>query len=265
VSQVTTFIKKHPALLRTARTTFRWLNPIYRQPLRSWPGYVRLFADWRKYCAAGGKARIADFYPCLADRTQTTRFDPQYFFQAIWAFKNITARSPRVHVDIGSEVSFVGILSTATQVEFVDIRPLPVQLENLVCKAGSIVELPYADSSVESASSMHVLEHIGLGRYGDTIDPEGTLKACRELVRILAPGGSLYVSIPVGTPRVKFNGLRIFSVKEVLEYFRGLNLVEMSLVDNFGQYHSAVDPESILFDEETAQDFALGCFHLSKK
>lgn len=265
MSKLTAFIKRHPVLLCSARFTYRWLQPLYRQPVTGWAGYLRLFADWRKYLAAGGQARLIDFYPCLADRTQTTPIDPQYFYQAVWAAGKIRSNAARLHVDVGSEVNFVGMLSTMVPVEFVDIRPLPVEVENLSCRKGSIVALPYADASVASVSSMHVLEHIGLGRYGDPIDPEGTHKGCRELARILAPVGSLYVSIPIGIPRVKFNGLRVFSVQEIFNYFRGLELADMAFVDNFGRFYSRVDPGNITFDEQAGADFALGCFHFVKR
>lgn len=251
-------------LLAFARPVYRWLRPIYQQPLTSWYGYLRLFSDWLKYRAAGGEARLSEFYPCLADRTQTTPFDPQYFYQTAWAVRKIAATPARFHVDIGSDTTFVGALSALLEVEFVDIRPLPVELENLTCRAGSIVALPYADSSVASVSCMHVLEHIGLGRYGDVVDPDGTRKGCRELARVLAPGGSLYVSIPIGTPRVKFNGLRVFAVQEILEYFSDLRLENLAFIDNFGKFHPTVIPTEIIYEERAGADFALGCYHFMK-
>jgi len=47
---------------------------------------------------------------------------------------------------------------------------------------------------------MNVVEHVGLGRYGEPLDPEGDIKAMRELRRVLAPGGSLLFVVPVGRP-----------------------------------------------------------------
>jgi hypothetical protein len=35
---------------------------------------------------------------------------------------------------------------------------------------------------------MHVVEHVGLGRYGDALDPKGDARACAELARVLAQG-----------------------------------------------------------------------------
>lgn len=171
---------------------------------------------------------------------------------------------PHIHVDVGSDVKFVGMLSAAVKVEFVDIRPLAVQLENLECRQGTILKLPYPDASVQSISSMHVIEHIGLGRYGDPIDPEGTRKACDELERVLIHGGYLYISAPIGRPRTQFNGQRVFSIDEICSFQPRLRLVEMALVDNHGVFHRNITPESVVYDEENGLDYALGCFVFTK-
>src|SRR2546430_12288402 len=48
---------------------------------------------------------------------------------------------------------------------------------------------PFGDLELSSVSCLHVAEHIGLGRYGDAIDPLGTRKAIGELARVLAVDG----------------------------------------------------------------------------
>lgn len=257
-------IRSHPKLLQTARCLQRCLRPVFTQPITVWFEYIRFFKDWRHYRATGGLAYIKDFYPCLADRTQETPIDAQYFYQAVWAFSKILSQAPHLHVDVGSDVKFVGMLSAAVKVEFVDIRPLPVQLKNLSCRQGSILKLPYTNESVASISSMHVIEHIGLGRYGDPIDSEGTRKACAELQRVLMRGGHLYLSVPIGKPRVQFNGQRVFSIEEIRAFLSKLNLVEMALVDNRGQFHANVISEQVVYDEENGLDYALGCFWFTK-
>ena len=258
------FIKSKPKFLTFARYFYRLSHPIFEKPIIGWYEYVRFFNDWRKYCAAGGSAQIKNFYPCLADRTSETPIDPQYFYQAVWAFSKIYEQMPKVHIDVGSDVKFVGILSAAVKVEFVDIRPLSIQLANLKCREGSILSLPYVDNTVDSISSMHVIEHIGLGRYGDPIDPNGTRKACEELMRVLVPGGYLYISAPIGKPRVQFNGQRVLSIEEIRAYLSDLSLVEMALVDNHGKFHPKIIPEDVVYDEEGSLDYALGCFLFTK-
>lgn len=264
MNKIKSIIKNNSKVFNFFRITYRWLNPILQHPISSWGGYISLFLDWKKYNNLGGDASISNFYPCLADRTHETPIDPHYFYQAVWAFSKILTQAPRIHVDVGSDVKFVGMLSAAVKVEFVDIRPLPVQLENLVCRQGSILKLPYADASVSSISSMHVIEHIGLGRYGDPIDVEGTRKACAELQRVLMLGGYLYLSVPIGKPRVQFNGQRVLSIEEIRSFLSELSLIEMALVDNHGKFHANVIPEQVTYDEENGLDFALGCFLFTK-
>ena len=200
-----------------------------------------------------------DLYPCLDERTSTTSFDTHYFYQDIWAFRKILENGIKAHVDVGSRIDYVGFLTAITQVTFIDIRPLMTDLSSLESKAGSILEMPYTDGSIPSLSCLHVAEHIGLGRYGDPIDPLGTMKACRELQRVLATGGNLYFSLPVGKPRVCFNAHRIHSPDQILKYFDGLKLVEFSFVNDNGHFLRNVDP-----DEARDEKYGCGLFNFTK-
>ena len=209
---------------------------------------VRMVAyarEWRRYerLAGGRGLRLRDAYPQLLDRGVTTPYDPHYFHQSVWAARRIAGAGPTEHVDVGSLALFVGLVSIHVPVLFVDIRPLDVVLENLRSVQGSLEHLPFADQSVESVSCMHVVEHVGLGRYGDPLDPEGTIKACLELQRVVAPGGTLYVSTPVGRPRVCFNAHRIHDPRTILDVFSELELAEFSLVDDAGRLHVDARPE----------------------
>jgi SAM-dependent methyltransferase len=229
-------------------------------------GYGRLFLDWKKFKAAGGFARVIDLWPCLFDRTSVTQIDAHYFYQAVWAFKQILSQRPRAHVDLGSQVNLVGLLTTVTHVTFLDIRPLVLTLNDYTGLGGSITALPFRNDAVASLSSLHVIEHIGLGRYGDPIDPEGSLKAAREIVRVLAPGGRAYISVPIGRPRVQFNGQRVFAPTDVVTMFDGLDLVEMAMVDASGKFHGEVKPESADIGEAgQGSDFGLGLFCFQKQ
>ena len=94
------------------------------------------------------------------------------------------------------------------------------------------MKLPYPDNWVNSLSCLHVIEHIGLGRYGDPIDPDGFSKAATELVRVLAPGGSLYFGTPIGKEKLYFDAHRVFSVETIMEIFQNLTLQEFSLIND---------------------------------
>lgn len=258
-------LQKNKTLWFFTRSLYRWITAIMKNPISCWYGFIKLFLDWLKYRSLGGVARLKDFYPCLNDRTIETGFDPQYFYQAAWAMDSINISKPLEHADVGSDVKFVAMLTSITKVKFVDIRPLNAHLENLECLGGSILNLPFENESVKSLSTLHVIEHVGLGRYGDPIDPLGAEKAGSELTRVLSVGGMLYVSLPIGTPRVQFNGLRTFSPSEVHEIFKGLTLVSSSLVDNHGNFHKEIELNDMSFDEHYGNDFALGCFVFKKE
>lgn len=242
----------------------RWKRALIRTKILSglckYPGY---FSDWLKYRRMDGAEplKLRDTYPCLFDRTAKTSVDSHYFYQHIWACEKIYARKPKLHVDVGSNVDFVGLLSVIAKVHFVDIRPLDVtNIANLESVTGSILEMPYEDESLESVSCLHVAEHIGLGRYGDPVDPLGTKKAAAELTRCLAKGGDLFFSLPVGRPRVCFNAHRIHSPKQILRYFNKLKLVEFSGTGDNKRFMRNIDVE-IMEDSK----YACGMFWLTKE
>jgi len=224
--------------------------------------YGSFASDWRRYSRMPGAEPLhwRDAYPVLDQGTAATGFDQHYFYQDAWAFRKIAEARPSSHVDVGSNVRFVGMLTAITHVTFIDIRPLLARIPNLDSKAGSVLDLPYLDGSLLSLSCLHVAEHVGLGRYGDPLDPQGTRKAAAELARVLRIGGHLYFGLPVGRPRVCFNAHRIHSPQQVLEYFGALRLVEFSGVNDPGEFLTAIRPADF-----ANQEYACGLFHFTKE
>lgn len=254
------WIKSHLKIKRIVLCIIRLSSPVFNIfNILALPRYGNFFLDWCRFLRAGGKAAILEFYPCLNDKTAVTGIDAHYFYQAIWAFKKILGSNTKHHVDVGSKVDFVGLLTTITDVTFIDIRPLELKLDRYAGKKGSILALPFNDSSVSSLSSLHVIEHVGLGRYGDPIDSDGTKKACQELQRIMAPGGNLYLSLPVGKSRTCFNAHRVHAPKQILEYLPKLELRRFSVVDDEGNFHEDVSYSS--WDNLT---YGCGMFHFVK-
>ncbi len=223
-----------------------------------YPGFL---CDLISYSKMSGLEKISllDICPILGDKTKTSPFDSHYFYQDIWAAEKIIKSKIKRHIDIGSRVDFVGFLSTITKVTFVDIRPLEVNLKNFESIKGDITNLPFPNNSISSLSCLHVVEHIGLGRYGDKLDPEGTKKACRELARVLAKEGNLYLSLPVGKPKLCFNAHRIHSPEQILQYFNDLKLVEFSGINDEGRFMEKIQPEEL-----RKQNYACGLFWFKK-
>jgi SAM-dependent methyltransferase len=204
----------------------------------AWVGFGHYLVDRRRYrrLPEAEPLRWRDDFPQVGDRLPTSQYDSHYFFQDVWAARNVADFGPSRHVDVGSRVDYVGFLTALTKVTFVDIRPLEVDLDGLESIKGSVLDLPFADQSVESLSCLHVAEHIGLGRYGDPLDPAGTRKALPELQRVLRPGGQLLFSGPVGERRVAFNAYRVHTTQDIVAMFAELELVEFSGVDDRGEF-----------------------------
>lgn len=70
------------------------------------------------------------------------------------------------------------------------------------------------------------LEHDGLGRYGDPLNPDGDLESLHKIWCLLKPGGLLFFGVPVGGDAVVWNAHRVYGsarIARVLE--RGWRLL----------------------------------------
>ena len=227
--------------------------------LKDIPWFVRSYAAYAR--AAGQRPKLANLYPCLGDRkTDAGTATGDYFHQDLWAARKVFQSGVSEHVDVGSRVDgFVAHCAVFTKVIYVDLRPLPSDVPNITSRIGSFDHLPFEDGSVPSLSSLHVVEHIGLGRYGDPLDPGGTTKAMLELRRVLAPGGNLFLGLPIGQERVEFNAHRITNPETVLGAMEGLELVDFAAVEKNGRPVSHCRPQ-------TYRDvgWAFGLFHFRR-
>ena len=180
-------------------------------------------------------------------------------YQQLWLFENVLKNKPKEHVDVGSTYQMSGYLSKIVPTTFIDIRPINAKLENLKVLDASILNLPYEDNSLESVSCLHVIEHIGLGRYGDKVDPNGWKRACKELQRVLAKDGKLYISVPIGKSKVCFNAHRVFSAEDIVKEFSNCMLIGFSAVDDKGNFLGISE-----VDIYKNSDYSLGMFIFTK-
>lgn len=165
------------------------------------------------------------------DRVSEAASIDSYFWQDLWAARRIYENRPLLHYDIGSRIDgFISHLATFGQrVRLLDIRPMEWDIPGVdfqMCDATNLDGI--ADGSIESLSALCSLEHFGLGRYGDPIDPEGCFKCFRAITKKLAHGGRAYISVPIGREHVEFNAHRVFYASTIVDAFCPLTLVEFS-------------------------------------
>lgn len=198
------------------------------------PRFVRDGRQYRRAQRDRFPLRWTDAEPILTDfRAEAGTAYGHYFRQDLWAARRIHAAQPASHVDIGSRVDgFVAHVLSFMPVTVVDIRPLTSDIEGLTFLQGDMCRLEFPSDSVSSISCLHAVEHVGLGRYGDPVDPDGCFTALGELARVVAVGGRLYLGTPIGRERLAFNSERIFNPRTIVSTLSALRLVSFDAVDD---------------------------------
>lgn len=151
--------------------------------------------------------------PCLHDRYEEGgATKSEYFWQDLLVARWIFEAKPERHVDIGSRVDgFVAHVASFRKIEVFDVRLISTSIPGINFKQADLMKpaegmMDYCDS----LSCLHALEHFGLGRYGDPIDPMGYQRGIENMARLLKPDGHFYLSTPIGKERVEFNANRVF-------------------------------------------------------
>lgn len=200
----------------------------------------RYIIDRTTFKRAGGKIDVT--YAIFDDYSKKAgNASGHYFHQDLLVAKFIKKANPRRHIDVGSRIDgFVAHVASFRKIEVIDIRPLDIKGHSQITFVqGDLMALDDALLELcDSISCLHALEHFGLGRYNDPIDPNGHIKGFFNLYRMLKPGGTLYVSFPIGLSEVHFNAHRVFEPSEILDWAKDLfELIRFDYVDDDGNLH----------------------------
>lgn len=211
------------------------INP--KRTLQSLQGLSRYLKDRREFRAGlGSDFAWGQSFPVLDEWNDSSATLGAYFQQDLLVARWIHESKPRRHIDVGSRIDgLVGSLAVFREVEVLDIRPQATQVPNVTFHQLDMTrELPAPwRACTDSLSCLHSIEHFGLGRYGDTIDPAGHLKGLRQLMAIVEPGGLFYLSTPIGPQRIEFNAHRVFSAATLLDWFKdGWQLEKFAIIDD---------------------------------
>lgn len=232
---------------------------------------VPYFLEYRKFCKSAKEQNDDRFelswknaYPCLNDKTSDTPFDYHYVYHTGWAARILAKTQPKEHVDISSSLYFVSIASAFVKMKFYDYRPADLVMSNLESGAADIMTLPFEDNSLESLSCLHVMEHIGLGRYGDPINAAADLTAISELKRVVKPDGNLIFATPIGgKAKVMYNAHRIYTYELLEKLFEGFEIADFAVIsDSPKAYHFI---EHATKADADACNYGCGCFWFRKK
>ena len=241
--------------------------------------FISIFRGFSFYCkdyhALKKQVKIKNdfifgkFYPILNERySESGTLRGHYFHQDLLIARKIHENNPLRHIDIGSRTDgFVAHVAAFREIEIFDIRPIKSAVRNIVYKQADLMLLPAnMRECTDSLSSLHAIEHFGLGRYGDPIDVDGHLKAIKNLHLMLKPRGKFYFSVPIGEQRIEFNAHRIFSIKYLLQILDDKFTIDcFHYVDDKGDLF-----ENTLLNKESIESnlnckYGCGIFELTKK
>ena len=209
--------------------------------------------------ALGGKMDL--MRPILTEYLdQAGSAQGHYFHQDLLVASLIAINNPARHIDVGSRIDGFGAHVAAFRpIEILDIRELKdTGHPNITSFQANLMDERQTPHAItDSLSCLHAIEHFGLGRYNDPIDPKGHIKGLQNLIKMLKPGGTLYISFPIADQtQIQFNAHRVFHPRDIFHWtpdVAQLNLKRFDYVDDSGSLHHQADIDAI------PQNLQYGC------
>jgi len=216
--------------------------------------YPRYLKERSKFISKGGV--ITKNFPILYDyRDKAGKAMGQYFHQDLLVASFIYSKNPKKHIDIGSRIDgFVAHVASFREIEVMDIRPLnQIGHKNIHFFQSDLMDFNVGVSKkTDSLSCLHAIEHFGLGRYGDEIDPLGYLKGFKNMLGMVELGGTFYISFPISkSNEVHFNAHRFFHPRDILSWDvspMAFKVSRFDYVDDIGNLHKNIDLIGDLID-----------------
>lgn len=241
------------------------IDPI--KALRSLQGVPRFVRDYFRFRSRyGGRLELL---PCLHDwHEEGGATTLEYFWQDLLVARAIFRARPERHVDIGSRVDgFVAHVASFREVEVFDVRPITTQVPGVRFRQADLMQpVEGMTGYCDSLSCLHALEHFGLGRYGDPVDPKGFELGLANMAALLRRDGVFYLSVPIGVARVEFNGQRVFDPQAMIDLAEAnaLELRELTVIRQGGKVE-ALGLDGLRNSDLASQRYALGMFTFAKR
>lgn len=235
----------------------------------SFKKYKNFKQDLKKFKTLSSSSElfpITKFWPVYSDMEESAGTVSQYFYQDLFVAQRIFLNNPKEHVDIGSRVDgFVANVASYRKIIVFDIRPLKLDIPNIEFRQADLMKHEEKDK-YESVSCLHVLEHFGLGRYGDPINPDGHLIGLHTISAMLKKGGKFYLSVPMGKQRIEFHAHRVFSVDYLKSILQDDFIIDhFSYINDSAQLFMNVDYNSVEASLNFNCSFGCAIFELTKK
>jgi hypothetical protein len=234
------------------------------------PNFYRKYRELKIQKGQDNLFPFGKLYPRLREwKEQGGTASGHYFHQDLLVASFIYENQPKRHIDVGSRIDgFVAHVASYREIEIIDIRNITSKSKNIkFMQADLMSDQFYFSEKTPSLSCLHAIEHFGLGRYGDPMDLDGHKKGIKNLVSCLSERGTLYLSTPIGRPRIEFNAHRVFDIHYLMEIFSShhLKLKSFSFVNDSGELIEDVDLQTDEGKKNFNLEYGCGIFELIKE
>jgi Caenorhabditis protein of unknown function, DUF268 len=257
------WIKK---LNQTAKSQFGIDVKIFFLGLVRFPRYVKDYLRFKSIYS--GEIKIAPWVHDQYEEAGSAK--GEYFWQDLIVARRIFSRNPSKHVDIGSRMDgFVSHVASYREIEVLDIRTISTTIPGIKFRTLDLMNIGMVDEFeggyCDSLSSLHAIEHFGLGRYGDPININGLELGILNISKIVKKEGKFYLSTPVGKSRVEFNANWVFDPRRIINCANKNNfrIDKLTYIDpNVGPKDLELSDKSL--DKLSRSDYSLCIFEFTK-
>lgn len=174
-------------------------------------------------------------------------------------------------LDFGADIGFLSLAAAQRGHEVIAYDRLQSSLDyehpRVAHRRGDILSAPpRADGPFDQIINCSSVEHVGLGgRYGSPDEPDGDITAMAVLGELLAAGGRMILTIPVGRDLVCAPNHRIYGEERLPRLLERFSVAE----EQYWQKDSAAglwretDRSAALQERGSDRFYALGLFVLS--
>lgn len=232
------------------------------------PSYFKDLKKMRRFLIeSSSEFKISKLYPIFGEKYSHDAISWNYFFQDLYVAQLIFENKPIKHIDVGSRIDgFISNVATFREIEVYDIRVVREDIPNVKFIQADICSNEFEFCNYcDSISSLHVIEHLGLGRYGDKLDPNGYIIGLKNITRALKINGIFYLSVPIGEQRIEFNAHRVFSTKHIIHLLSPYyNIVSFSYVNDKSMFFRNIPLADKGFENDFGCYYGCGIFVLRK-
>jgi hypothetical protein len=177
------------------------------------------------------------------------------------------ADGPGSTLDFGADIGFLSLAAAQRGHDVVAFDRLPSSLDyehpSVRHVQGDVLTHDFGDRRFDQIVNASSVEHVGLGgRYGSFDEPDGDLNAMRIMRGLLADGGRMLLTIPVGRDQVCAPQHRIYGEQRLPRLLDGYTTVEEQFWRKAGRHWVACERSEALATQGSASFYSLGLFVL---